>query len=167
MDAIFKRRSIRKFTKNDVSEAQVEKILKAAMSAPSAGNQQPWHFIVIRKPSILKEIPKIHPYSNMLLEAPLAIVVCGDPSLERFKGYWVQDCSAAIQNMLITITDLGLGAVWVGIYPEESADADDFRKLLNIPNSVIPLAVIPIGHPGENKSPADRFNAERIHYDCW
>ncbi|OEH85331.1 NADH dehydrogenase [Desulfuribacillus stibiiarsenatis] len=167
MEAILKRRSIRKYTKQDVSEQDVQSILKAAMSAPSAGNQQPWHFIVIRKRSILNEIPKIHPYSNMMKDAPLAIVVCGDPTIERYKGYWVQDCSAAIQNILIAVEDLGLGAVWVGIYPEESAKAEDFRKLLNIPEHVIPLAVIPIGHPAETKPPADRYNDARVHSDTW
>ena len=89
------------------------------MAAPSAGNQQPWHFIVIDDREILSEIPKFHPYSKMLNEASCAIVVCGDVTLQRFEGYWVQDCSAATQNMLLMATELGLGSVWLGAYPRE------------------------------------------------
>lgn len=167
MDAIFNRRSIRKYTKDDVSDEQINTILKAAMSAPSAGNQQPWHYIVIRKQSLLNDIPAIHPYSNMVKDAPVAILVCGDPKLERFPGYWVQDCSAAIQNILIASVELGLGAVWVGVYPDSNERLDDFRSLFNIPADVIPLAVIPIGHPAEQKPPADRYNENRVHLNTW
>ncbi|HGE70115.1 TPA: nitroreductase family protein, partial [Candidatus Poribacteria bacterium] len=119
MQAILSRRSIRRYTDKPVSDEVVEQLLKSAMSAPSAGNEQPWHFVVIRDRQILNEIPKIHPYSGMLKEAPLAILICGDESLQKYKGYWVQDCSAATENLLIAVNALGLGGVWLGVYPIE------------------------------------------------
>ena len=111
MNAIFNRRSIRKYINKDISEDIINKIIKAGMAAPSAGNEQPWHFILINDKNILNEIPKFHPYSQMLKEVSCAIVVCGDLSLEKYEGFWVQDCSAATQNMLLMAQELGLGSV--------------------------------------------------------
>ena len=166
MDAILKRRSIRKYENKPIEEQTITKILQAAMSAPSAGNQQPWHFVVIRDRAILDAIPQYHPYAQMMTQAPVAIVVCGDPSLEKHKGYWVQDCSAAVQNILIAVESLGLGAVWLGVYPNEER-MEPTRKLLGIPQSVIPMAIIPMGYPAEFKPPADRYNEQRIHMEKW
>ncbi len=166
MNAIFKRRSIRTYQDKPVAEEHLEKILRAAMAAPSAGNQQPWHFIVIDDRSILKEIPKFHPYANMLNEAPCAIVVCGDTTRERHKSYWVQDCSAATQNMLLMATELGLGSVWLGVYPRDER-VSDLRKLLDIPDHIIPLNIVAIGHPAEEKGPSDRYDKARIHHNKW
>jgi nitroreductase len=166
MDAIFRRRSIRKYTAEDVSEADVEHLLRAAMAAPSAGNEQPWHFVVIRDRATLNAIPKFHPYAQMLREAPLAIVVCGDKALAKYEGYWVQDCSAAVENILIAATDRGLGACWLGLYPSPGRP-EKTRELLGIPKHVTPLAAIAVGHPGEEKPPADRYDASRIHRDRW
>jgi len=166
MDAIFTRRSIRKYTKQPVPDQLIKELLKAAMSAPSAHNEQPWHFIVIRDRHILDEIPKFHPYSRMLKEAPVAILVCGDEQLEKSKGRWPQDCSAATQNILIAAQAKGLGAVWLGIYPDDER-VNDIRKLLSIPKHVIPLSLVSIGYPAEHKPPANRYKAERVHYDQW
>ncbi|MGQ9609399.1 MAG: nitroreductase family protein [bacterium] len=166
MEAILSRRSIRKYTNEDVSEEIVKELLEAAMSAPSAGNEQPWHFVVIRDRKILNEIPNIHPYSGMLREAPLAILICGDESLQKYKGYWVQDCSAATENLLIAINAKGLGGVWLGVYPVEDR-VNGIRKLLDMPNNVIPFSLISIGYPAEQKPPANRYNSSRIHYDRW
>lgn len=166
MEAILSRRSIRKYTNEDVSDEIVKELLEAAMSAPSAGNEQPWHFVVIRDRKILNEIPNIHPYSGMLREAPLAILVCGDESLQKYKGYWVQDCSAATENLLIAINAKGLGGVWLGVYPVEDR-VNGIRKLLDMPNNIIPFSLISIGHPAEQKPPANRYNSSRIHYDRW
>jgi nitroreductase len=166
MEVIFSRRSIRKYTEQPVSDEVIKELLKAAMSAPSAVNQQPWHFIIIKDRQILDEIPKIHPYSKMLREAPVAILVCGDPELERAKGYWIQDCSAATQNLLIAAQAKGLGAVWLGVHPREDR-VKGLQKLLDIPNHVIPLSLISIGYPAEQKPPANRYNESRIHYDRW
>ena len=115
MDAILSRRSIRSYTSQPVPEDVVKELLEAGMSAPSAGNEQPWHFVVLTDRKILDEIPTFHPYSHMLGGAPLAILVCGDLNLQRYEGYWVQDCSAATQNILIAIQAKGLGAAKVGI----------------------------------------------------
>jgi nitroreductase len=136
------------------------------MSAPSAGNEQPWQFIIINDRKILDAIPKFHPYSQPLATASVAVVVCGDLTLEIHKDFWVQDCSAAAENILIAVQAKGLGAVWLGLYPREERVLG-MQKLLGIPEHVIPLAVIPIGYPAEDKPPALRFNTSRIHYNKW
>ena len=103
-----------------VSEADVTELLEAAMAAPSAGNQQPWHFIVIRDRAVLNAIPGFHPHAAMALHAPVGILVCGDPALEKHPGYWVQDCAAATENLLLAVAAKGLGAVWCGVYPSRT-----------------------------------------------
>ncbi len=167
MEALFSRRSIRKFTAEPVSEQALQEILEAAMSAPSAGNQKPWHFVVINDRKLLDQVPDIHPHSLMCREAKVAILVCGDPTLEKHQGYWVQDCAAAAENLLLAIHALGLGGVWVGIYPREER-VTGLRKLLSIPGHMLPFALIPIGHPAEQK-PArpDRYDQSRIHNNTW
>lgn len=166
MKSIFRRRSIRKYTNEQVPEELVEKIIGAGMAAPSAGNEQPWHFVIITEEGILKAIPKFHPYSNMLHEANLAIVVCADLSLQRYEGYWVQDCSAATQNMLLMVDELGLGSVWLGVYPTEDR-VKGMKELLNLPENIIPFSILPIGYPAETKEPVDRFDKSRIHWNVW
>jgi len=162
MDAILSRRSIRKYTEQAVSDEMIKELLDAAMSAPSAGNQQPWHFIVIEDRQILDEVPKFHPYSQMLKEAPVAILVCGDEQLERHKGFWVQDCSAATENILIAAHAKGLGAVWLGVYPNEGM-LIKIRGLMDIPEHIMPFALISIGYPAEQKPRANRYDESRIH----
>lgn len=166
MEAILSRRSIRRYTDQPVPDEVVHDLLKAAMSAPSAGNQQPWHWVVINERRILNEIPGIHPYSAMLKEAPLAVLVCGDLKLETNKGYWVQDCSAATQNLLLAAHATGLGAVWLGVYPREERVVA-LRKLLGLPEHIVPLALVAIGYPAEAKPPANRYVAARVHYNRW
>ena len=166
MEAIFSRRSIRKFSSKPIPEHLVTELLRAAMAAPSAGNEQPWSFIIITERAILDAIPQFHPYTAMLKHAPMAILVCGDLSLERNKGYWVQDCSAATENLLIAATAKGLGAVWTGVYPMHDRIAG-MRKLLNLPDQVMPLALVPIGYSTEKPGRADRFNPERVHRERW
>lgn len=166
MDAILTRRSIRKYTGEQVPDSIIKEMLEAAMSAPSARNQQPWQFIVIRDKNIMEQVTKIHPYSQMLKEASAAILVCGDKDFEVTPGYWVQDCSAATQNILVAAHAKGLGAVWLGIYPREERVAG-LKKLLGIPDSVTPLSLVSIGYPAEKKEPANRYNEKRVHYDKW
>ena len=170
MDAIetlFSRRSIRKYTAEPVAEGTLREILEAAMSAPSAGNQQSWHFVVINDRKILDQVPSFHPHSLMLREATVAILVCGDPTLEKHVGYWVQDCSAATENLLLAIHAKGLGAVWLGIFPREER-VEGLRKLLGIPDHVIPFSLIPVGHPAELKPlRPDRYNPAKIHHNTW
>ena len=140
--------------------------MKAAMSAPSASNEQPWRCVVITERSILEDIPSFHPYSHMLMEAPLAIVVCGDPNLEISEGCWVQDCSAATQNILIAAQAKGLGAVWLGVYPKEKR-VMGIRRLLGLPEHIIPLCIVSIGYPAEIKPPANRYDVSRVHNNKW
>lgn len=166
MKTIFNRSSIRKYTSRPVTDEQIQQLLKAAMSAPSAGNEQPWEFVVIKERKILSAIPKFHPYSLMLYEASVAILVCGDLSREKYSGYWVQDCSAATENILLQAVDLGLGAVWLGIHPNEER-VSGMRKLLNIPEAFVPFSLVSVGYPAEQKEPSDRFDSSRIHYDTW
>jgi len=165
-EAIQGRRSIRQYTDQSVAEDVVEAVLRAAMAAPSAGNEQPWHFVVIDDRKTLDAIPDYHPYSAMLKQAPLAICVCGDLRLEKYEGYWVQDCSAATQNLLLAVHAKGFGAVWLGLYPIEERVIKT-RELLGLPQQVIPLGVIAIGHPAEDKGPADRYDAARVHRNRW
>jgi nitroreductase len=162
IDTILSRRSIRKFKNIPIKEEDIRTLLKCAMAAPSAGNEQPWHFIVINNREILDKIPKFHPYSEMLYEASLAIVVCGEKSSEKYKGRIPLDCSAASENILLAAHSLGLGAVWLGVYPEEQR-ISDVSKLLEIPDGVIPISLIAVGYPDEKKEPSNRFKEERIH----
>jgi nitroreductase len=166
MEAILSRRSIRKYTGDRVPEYLITELLKAAMSAPSAGNQQPWHFVVIDDRQVLDEIPNYHPHARMLRDAALAILVCCDIGLETHKGYWVQDCSAATQNILIAAQANGLGSVWLGIYPREER-VHGLRNLLGLPEHIIPLSLISIGYPGEQKPPSDRYSVSRVHRNGW
>lgn len=166
MKAIRARRSIRRFTSEPVSDEALKALLEAAMSAPSAGNQQPWEFVVIKDRSVLDEIPNVHPHAQMCRQAPAAIVVCGDLERDTHRGFWVQDCAAATQNILIAAADMGLGSVWCGVHPREDR-VSGLRNLLGLPDHIMPLALIPIGHPDEKKPPSDRFDPARIHYDKW
>lgn len=166
IEAIIGRRSIRRYTREDIDDGTVRVLLEAAMSAPSAGNEQPWHFVVIKERPILDAVPSVHPYSHMLKEAPLAIVVCADLGLEVYQGFWVQDCSAATQNILIAAHALGLGAVWLGFYPIESRVLG-LKRILSLPESVIPLCMVSIGRPAEAKPPGSRYIEERVHRDRW
>lgn len=167
LEAIFNRRSIRRFSVvKKVEKDKVETLLKAAMSAPSAGNQQPWVFVVIDDESTLREIPSIHPYGAMFSQAPLGIVVCADPSKEKHKGYWPQDCAAAVQNILLATQALGLEAVWCGLYPNEKPEAA-VKELLKIPAEIRAMALIAIGYSDAKGHPADRFDADKVHRNRW
>jgi nitroreductase len=166
MEAILSRRSIRKYTKQPIPEEKINELLRAAMSAPSAGNEQPWQFIVIRERQTLDAIPKHHPYSQMLTAAPMAILICGDKTLERHRDFWIQDCSAATENLLLAAHANGLGAVWLGVYPRDDR-IKGIRDLLRIPENIVPFALISIGYPAEQKAPVNRYDVTRIHWDRW
>ncbi len=165
-DSILRRRSIRTYTQEPVTEGQVEALLRAAMAAPSAGNQQPWRFVVIRDKRTLTAITEVHPYSKMLPGASVAILVCGDPGAGKWPQYWEQDCAAATENVLIAAEQLGLGSVWLGVHPLTER-VEGVRRLLGIPESIVPFALLPIGWPAERKEPADRYDAARVHHERW
>ena len=162
--ALHSRRSVRNYTDKPVSESDIHTLLDAAMIAPSAGNAQPWQFVVIRDAALLKKVSTAHPYVGMAAKAPLAIAVCAELALEKYPGYWVQDCSAAMQNLLLAATGLGLGTVWTGIYPVEDRVAT-FCSLLRLPEGVVPLGLAVIGHPASPAESKSRFNADRVHYE--
>lgn len=166
IDFLCTRRSIRKYTAERVSEQIVSEILKAGMFAPSARNQRPWHFIVVREKSTMSEITKIHPYSGMLMHASVAIVVCADLSLEQSEGYWVQDCAAATENMLLAAHGLGLGSVWLGIHPRTER-SNGIKELFKLEEKIKPFSIISLGYPAEEIPLPDRFDKERIHYEKW
>lgn len=165
LEAIYSRKSVRKFEDREVPKDAVEKILKAGMSAPSAGDAQPWQFIVISEKKVLGEIPGVSPYAECTAKAPLAILVCGDKKLEKHKDYWVQDCAAASQNILLAAHALGLGAVWTGAYPMENT-MDGFRVLLKLPEHIVPFSLIVIGYPAEAGG-KERYDEKRVHHDRW
>jgi len=166
MKNILARRSIRKYTQKPVSAKTLKELLRAAMSAPSAGNQQPWEFVVINDRSVLDQIPSVHPYALMLKEAPVAVLICGNLKREKHKDFWVQDCSAAVENLLIAATSKKLGTVWLGVYPRQDR-VDGLKKLLGLPEHVIPLALVPVGHPAEKKPPVNRYDPARIYCNRW
>ncbi|GFM37269.1 nitroreductase family protein [Desulfovibrio psychrotolerans] len=166
LQAIHTRRSIRRYAPGKVGRDVVEELLRAGMAAPSAGNQQPWRFVVIEDRAVLERIPAIHPYAVMASKASCAIMVCGDPTAEKYPGNWMLDCSAAIQNILLALHDKGLGGVWCGLWPvEERVEA--FRELVGVPEHIIPLALIPVGVPDQNAGPQDRYDAAKIHWNRW
>lgn len=166
MEAILTRRSVRKYDKKPLSDQTIKELLEAAMSAPSAGDEQPWHFIIIDEPQILNKIPTFHNHAQMLKDATIAILVCGDLKLDKHKGMWVQDCSAATENILIAVRAKELGAVWLGIFPREER-IKGMRQLLIIPNNVMPFSLIPIGYPVEKQGRLNRYNPSRIHHNKW
>jgi Nitroreductase len=163
-DVILTRRSIRKFTQDPVTETQVAALLTAAMAAPSAGNQQPWQFVVVREKAMLEAVARLNPYAAMAPKAPVGILVCGDTRAEKYAGYWVIDCAAAVQNLLLAAHEMGLGAVWTGVYPTTDR-VEGFAKLFGAPAGVIPHSFIPVGHPAETKKREDRYRPERVHLE--
>ncbi|MCX7694449.1 MAG: nitroreductase family protein [Caloramator sp.] len=166
MDEIFKRRSIRKYQSKPVEKEKIDELLHAAMAAPSAGNEQPWHYIVIDDRNILNNIANTHPHAAMLREAPVAILVCADLTKEKYEGFWVQDLSASTQNILLEAVSLGLGTVWIGVYPNETR-VNEIVKMFGLPSNIIPFSIVAVGYPDEYKDEADRYDANRVHYNKW
>ena len=167
MNAILRRRSIRKYTSEPVSEEQIHHLLEAAMSAPSARNQRPWEFLVITDRDKLHKAGEVSPYAQMTKTAPLAILVCGDMRREpQQDGFWALDCAAAVENLLLEAVELGLGAVWLGIYPIQTRSGY-LQALFGLPEQVVPFALIPIGYPAETRAADSRYDASRVHRNAW
>lgn len=165
-EAIFTRRSVRKFTDQPVDPALIEKILKAAMFAPSGNNMQSWQFVVINDRALLDSIPNIHPYAEMSRQAALAIVVCGDESIQASEPRWAINCGNATMNLLLAIHGVGLSAVWCGLYPDPNRQKG-FITMLKLPEHIHPFALVPFGYAAESPEPDLRFKPERIHYNQW
>jgi nitroreductase len=166
VEAIMTRRSIRKYTGQPISEMELTTIIKAGCSAPSAMNHQPWHFVVVREKSNLASVVKIHHYAQMVTQAGCCVIVCGDKEKQSATGFLIEDCSAAIQNMLLTAHGLGLGAVWCGLYPNTSL-TKPMANLLHIPETVILVGLVAIGHKDEDKGPEDRYDPSKVHHERW
>jgi nitroreductase len=165
---ILDRRSIRIYEPGEVSEEQVQKLLAAAMAAPSAAAKNPWHFVVIRNRQTLSRLAMVLPYGQMLSGAALSIAVCGDLLIthDHQLSYLLQDCSAAIENLRLAAHIVGLGACWLGVHPREER-INSVREILSLPASVIPVACISVGWPGESKEPHAIYYSDRMHSETW
>lgn len=166
LEAIYSRRSIRKYTGDRIEEKLIEILLKTAMYAPSAVNKQPWHFVVFRNKNTIKEIIEVHPNAKMLQQADAAILVCWDEHLQHDVGYGPIDCAAATQNILLAAHSLGLGAVWVGIYPRIHR-IEALHKIFGLPGHIKPFSVVSLGYPAEVKPVPERFDQKKIHFEKW
>ena len=166
MNEIFTRRSVRKFLPQPVEEEKIEKMLRAGMAAPSAGNQQPWEFYVVRDKKILQDLSHCSLYAGCAAKAPAAIVVCSRDDNMRFHAFANLDLSACVENILLEAVCLGLGAVWLGVAPYASRELN-VRRAIGIPKGLTAFAVIPVGYAAdtvEERAKEDRFDPERIHY---
>lgn len=163
---ILDRRSIRRFTGTKIDKETIILLLKAAMYAPSAVNRQPWHFVVIDQRQVMDQIMDIHPHAGMFRTASHGIVVCGDEKLQHDDGYWVVDCGAATQNLLLAAHSMGLGSCWVGLHPREGRKSA-FSRLLGLPSHVKPFALVALGYPGETRVRPERFRPERVRHNRW
>lgn len=164
--ALKTRRSVRRFTDEKIPEDLLIDCIECGMYAPSAGNEQPWHFILITDPQILKKIPSIHQYAQMMNDAAAGIVVCFDPTLEKHNPMSVQDCAAATQNILLAVHAMGYGSCWLGVYPREKR-MQGFRDLFKIPDHVVPFSAIAVGKPVKEKTEVDRYKSDRLHRESW
>ena len=166
MDAVVTRMNIRRYSDRALSQECVRRLVQAAMAAHSEGDERPWHFVVVEDLATRQRITEIHPFAHTVAQAPVAILVCGDPTLQKHAGFWVQDCAAATENILIDAQAMGLGAVWLGIYPVEGR-VQNFRKLLDLPLHVVPFALAPVGYPAEHNAPKCPYDESRVHFDRW
>ena len=169
LDNIATRVSVRSYLDKPVEEVKIEQLLRAGMAAPSAVNKQPWHFVVVTDKEQLKALAKTNPYAGMAAKAPLAIVVCGDMKKAlpgKAQEFWVQDCSAATENILLAANALGLGAVWTGTYPSEER-CEAVAKVLQLPKSIVPLNIIVIGYPDGKNTPKDKWKPSNISYNTY
>jgi nitroreductase len=166
MEALLTRRSVRRYQDRPVPDDVVHDVLVAAMHAPSADNEQPWQFIVIDERRLLDAIPGIHQWAQMASRAPLAILVCGDSRFVQDPGFWPQDCAAATQNLMLAAWDRGVGSVWCGVHSEASLERE-FRRLLRLPEHVVPFALVVLGYPASPPPAVERVREDRVHRNGW
>jgi nitroreductase len=163
LQIIFGRRSIREYTNQPLGEQDLASLLEAGMAAPSASNRKPWHFVTVTDRAKLRALADAHPYGKMLASAAAAIAVCGDPSISE---WWVQDCSAATENILVAATGLGLGGVWLGCHNRPERE-EAVRDVLGIPAKIGVLSLISVGHPAERKEARTQYDPARVHDNSW
>ena len=166
MDALMERCSVRQFTGEPVSREDLMTLMRAAMAAPSARNQQPWEFFIIQDPARIAQLRTFSPYAGPLDTAGAAIVVCANSTRHLNLGYDLQDCAAATQNLLIRAVELGLGTCWLGGYPVEDR-LEKLQQLLDPPEEILPLWVIALGHPAKAGKVLDKFREDRLHFEQW
>ena len=167
IETIYARRSIRKFQERQVEKEKLETLLKAAMAAPSARNGKPWEFVVVTEPEGMEKIRSVMIFGRY--NAPAAIVVCGNTSILKrplSTGFWVQDCSAATENILLAAVDLGLGTVWLGVHPLPNF-TKQVSRVLQLPKTVQPLNVIYVGYPAEEKPPRTQYDPACVHWEVY
>ena len=163
MSAIFERISVRKFEKGTIPEETIRDLIRAGCAAPSAGNQQPWEFYVVQSQEVLDKLSEVHQYAGFVKTADFALVPC-----YRTEGLWAPyfaeiDMAACVENILVRVTELGLGATWIGIAPEEDR-MKIVEEILNLPKTRAPFAILPVGIPAESRLQEDRYDESRIHF---
>jgi nitroreductase len=166
MSAIFQRRSVRSFLPKPVEDDKIERILRAGMAAPSAHNRRPWEFIVVTDKADLEAVAGMSPYAKMVPSAAALIAVCarlGPEQTESAEDWWVQDLSAATENILLQIVEEGLGGVWLGWHPSAERVAA-FSRHFGLPEEILPFALVALGYPRDQPKSADRFDPRRAHY---
>lgn len=167
LSTLYSRASVRDFTVEPISEAQISQLLKAGMAAPSGWDARPWAFIVVTDRDLLNQLKLQGKYFSMLSQAACAIVVCGEPEKEpKAKGLWMADCAAATENILLAAHALGLGGVWLGVHPDEEKTSG-IAKVLNIPKNFVPYSMMALGHPTKPEDPTDKFDPGSIHFNGW
>ena len=167
IDTIYARRSIRKYQDRPVEIEKLETLLKAAMAAPSARNGKPWEFVVVTQPEGMAELRSVMLFGKY--NAPAAIIVCGNTSFIKrplSQSFWVQDCTAATENILLAAVELGLGTVWLGVHPIKILSYQ-VSKVLSLPKALLPLNVIYVGYPAEEKPPRTQYNPKRVHWETY
>ena len=168
LESLFARRSVRHYTDAAVDDGTVRDLLEAAMAAPSAVARDPWRFVIVRDPADLNRMADALPNGQMLRQAPLAMLVCGDldAAHDQALSYMLQDCSAAIENLLLAASMLGLGACWLGVHPREDR-IQAMREQFGLPDRVVPVSAIAIGHPADHPAPRTRYREESVHKNRW
>jgi len=166
LEVIKNRSSIRRYTGEQVPKEKIEALLRSGMQAPSARNLQPWEFVVSTSRELMSRVPEVHPYSRMVPSAGAVILVCGNTDIQPEMGYILQDCSASVQNILLEAVNQELGAVWLGVWPREER-VRGISGLFGLPPHIVPVALLSIGVPDEEKQYEDRFRADKINTDHW
>jgi len=166
MDVVATRLHVRRYSNQIIGKDTVRALLEAAMAAHSEGDERPWHFVVVKDLATRKRIVETHPTAHLVVQAPFVILVCGDTALQKHPGFWVQDCAAATENILIKAQALGLGAMWFGVYPVEGR-VRHIRNVLELQPTVIPFSLTTIGYPAEHNGLKCQYDESRVHLDRW
>lgn len=164
IESIKTRRSVRKWTNQPVSEDDVLDIIAAGMNAPSAGNEQAWQIIVLTDDKIKAEYASFNQNAAYVKNSPVAILVCGDLTAQKYNGFYVHDCCAATENMLLAIHSKGMGGVWCNVFPDAITG---IKKLMNLPDNIVPFSIVPFGYPDRTPNFEDRFDKTKLHLNSW